>query len=77
MTISHWERTTVDAVNNILDGLSGSDFVSMCGSHAITELVLYRLDIAISIWKAWFEREPTEQEKIDMRDMLDKRWEEF
>ena len=71
MTKEHWEKTTTRAVKEILDGLASSDFVLEYGQHAMRELRKYELDMAVSVWSAWFEEPPTDEEIDRMRELLE------
>lgn len=41
----------VKAVEAVLEGLAGSDFVSVCGYVTLRELKVYTLDMALTIQK--------------------------
>jgi hypothetical protein len=74
MSISHWEKNTAQAVINIIDGMASGDFSLAVGSLVVKEIIKYRLDMAVSIWQAWFERPAYEMEIEAMRQILDEHY---
>ncbi|MAS67345.1 MAG: hypothetical protein CMK82_11195 [Pseudomonadales bacterium] len=46
------EQSYLDAIDKVLEGLAGSDFVTHCGARAMEELRMYREDMAKTLMVA-------------------------
>lgn len=60
---AHIAPLAIDATTRMLDGVSSSDFVTLCGSHAAKELRSFGADIACDVFKVFAGRDPTETER--------------